>query len=81
MSKIIGSSNDVLKAFRTSYRGNSTLAKMRCAALAACIYHIWNARNMTLFDNEKMNAANILRKIKLIIFRFVPRSLNLIESM
>lgn len=40
MEKNMGSATTILKAYRTTYRGNSTLAKMRYAALAACIYHV-----------------------------------------
>lgn len=37
MRKIMGSPNAVLKAFRTVYRGNSTLARMRCMSICACV--------------------------------------------
>lgn len=40
MRNIMSTSRAVLKAYKSSYRGNSILEKMRCAALAACIYHV-----------------------------------------
>lgn len=76
MRKIMGSFTAVLKAYRTTFRGNSILAKMRCAALASCIYHIWNARNRAIFENEKMNTEDIFWKTKCIIFRCLPGSLE-----
>lgn len=72
MKKIMHSKGAVLKAFRSVYLGNTMLAKMRCAALAACIYHIWIASNRLLFENEKPCIQGILKTIKINLFRCVP---------
>lgn len=74
MDKNMGSATAILKAYRTTYRGNSTLAKMRYAALAACVYHVWTARNKAIFENECFNMKNICYKIKCTIFRCIPGS-------
>lgn len=65
MKKTMGSATTVLKAYRNVYRGNSRLAKMRCTALAACVYHVWNARNRALLENEAPNIEDIHKKIKI----------------
>lgn len=77
MKKIMGTATAVLKAYKRSYRGNSTLAKMRCAGLASCVYHIWNARNKAIFENEKMKPSDIDWKIKCTIFRCIPGSMEI----
>lgn len=66
----------VLWAFRGVYHGNSMLSRLRCAALAACIYLIWNARNRALFDNEKADVAGISKKIKLLLFHCIPQFIH-----
>lgn len=40
MKKNMFTAATVIRAFRSTYRGNSLLAKMRCTVLAACIYLI-----------------------------------------
>lgn len=73
--KIMGSSTAVLRAFRV-YWGTSMLSKMRIAALAACIYQIWNARNRALFENEALRAKDIFKNTKLIIFGCIPLAID-----
>lgn len=72
MDKLMGSPNMVIRAFRGAYRGNSNLAKARTSAVAASIYHIWNARNRAIFEGEKANIEVIPRKIKIVVLRCIP---------
>ncbi|XP_073031316.1 uncharacterized protein [Primulina eburnea] len=60
MQKIMGSPSAILKAFRSYYRGNSTLSRMRITALASTIYYIWNARNKMMFDEVKPQIEDIV---------------------
>lgn len=59
MKKNMGSATAILKAYRSTYKETSTLAKMRYAAFASCIYHVWNARNKAIFENEILNVENV----------------------
>lgn len=53
MKKNMVKASTVLKAFRGISRGSSSLAKLRCNVLAACIYMIWNARYKAIFLNMR----------------------------
>lgn len=81
MRKLMGIVAAVLEAFRHVYRGTSNLAKLRCSALAACIYHIWNARNRSLFEQESPIIEDIIKKIKIILFRCMSSFIDIFDVM
>lgn len=57
---------------KSLYRGSSNVAKMRCTSLAACVYHIWMARNRALFEGENTRIEDIIRKIQILTLRCNP---------
>ncbi|XP_073061666.1 uncharacterized protein [Primulina eburnea] len=69
MSKIMGSTTAVLRAYRNHYGGKSMLARLRASALAATVYHIWNARNRRMFDDEKPRIEDIVKTIKILVLQ------------
>lgn len=76
MVKCMESARTILKAFRSTYRGNSYISKLRSNALAATIYQIWNARNRALFENEAPVVEDIVRKIQIVVLRCVPKHMD-----
>ncbi|XP_075492649.1 uncharacterized protein LOC142530721 [Primulina tabacum] len=81
MSKRMESPTAILRAFRTTYGGKLVLARMRLSALAAIIYTVWNARNMTMFDEEDHRIEDLVRKIKIIVFHCIPSSTDMFNTM
>ncbi|XP_073060321.1 uncharacterized protein [Primulina eburnea] len=77
MSKIMGSTTAVLRAYRNHYGGKSMLARLRASALAATVYHIWNARNRRMFDDEKPRIEDIVKTIKILVLRCIPNSMDI----
>lgn len=65
----MGSAHALFSAFRSAYRGSSSLAKMRVATIAATIYYIWDIRNRKVFENECLNLDSVVRKIQILIHR------------
>lgn len=76
MRKNMCSPNSVLKAFHGVYRGGSGMANMRTIALAACVYHIWNARNRALYEEENPDINGIILKIKILSLRCSPSNIG-----
>lgn len=56
-------------ALRGTYRGNSYIAKVRATAVAACVYHIWNARNRAIFEGENASIDVVSRKVKIVVLQ------------
>ncbi|XP_075508007.1 uncharacterized protein LOC142544859 isoform X3 [Primulina tabacum] len=79
MWKMMGSPSAVLKAFQNCYRGNSTLSRMRITALASTVYFLWNARNKTMFEDDKPRVEDIVRRIKINVFRCIPCSIDVCQ--
>ncbi|XP_075494897.1 uncharacterized protein LOC142532499 [Primulina tabacum] len=79
LRKIMDSPTTVLNAFQGVYRGNSTLNMMRCAVLSATVYHVWNIKNGVMFDNAKPNVEEIIKAIKIHVFRCIPRSIDFFQ--
>ncbi|XP_073304608.1 uncharacterized protein [Primulina huaijiensis] len=80
MKKIMGASTAVLRAFRGTYRGNSTLNKIRCVALVATVYYVWNDRNRTIFESEKPEVEGIIKRIKILRFRCIPSDIAVVDG-
>ncbi|XP_073041834.1 uncharacterized protein [Primulina eburnea] len=78
MRKLMRSLSAVLAAFRSVYRGTSALNKMRCVALGATVYQIWNIRNRTIFEHEQLDMDRTIMKIKIHVLRSVPNADNVI---
>ncbi|XP_075479277.1 uncharacterized protein LOC142520163 [Primulina tabacum] len=78
MLKLMGSPNVVLAAFRSAYRGNSAFNKMRCVALAATVYQIWNIRKRRIFDNDEAYIEGVKMKIKIHVLRSVSNAIDVI---
>ncbi|XP_075492539.1 uncharacterized protein LOC142530599 [Primulina tabacum] len=76
MMKMMRSPATVLKAFRTCYRGNSTISRMRLSSLAATVYCIWTSRNRMIFDDEKPKVEALVHRIKIIVLRRIPTSVD-----
>lgn len=72
MHKLMLQPSSVLRAFRGIYRGNSSIAKARVNAVAACVYAIWNARNRAIFEGERPIVDDIIRKIMIVTCRCSP---------
>ncbi|XP_073307023.1 uncharacterized protein [Primulina huaijiensis] len=79
MRKIMGSPAAILRAFRTCYRGNSMLSRMRITALASTIYCIWNARNKKMFDDDTQQTDDLVRRVKINVFRCIPSSIDVFQ--
>ncbi|XP_073298551.1 uncharacterized protein [Primulina huaijiensis] len=79
MRKIMGSSAAILRAFRTCYRGNSMLSRMRITALASTIYCIWNARNKKMFDDDTQQTDDLVRRVKINVFRCILSSIDVFQ--
>lgn len=50
------------------------MAKIRCSALAATIYNIWTVRTRAIFEGEKVDVEDMVRRIKIMVFRCFPSS-------
>ncbi|XP_073024427.1 uncharacterized protein [Primulina eburnea] len=81
MSKNMGSPTAILRAFRNHYGGKSTLDRMRIMALAATVYHIWNARNRSMFENEDPRLQDMVKRIKIVVLRCIPNSIDLCTAL
>ncbi|XP_073049677.1 uncharacterized protein [Primulina eburnea] len=81
MKKMMSSTTSILRAFRTVYRGNSVLSRMRLTALATTVYLVWNVRNKVLFENEKVEIDDVFMKIKIHTYRCVPEATNIMTVM
>ncbi|XP_073291031.1 uncharacterized protein [Primulina huaijiensis] len=81
MRKRMGTTAAYLNAFRGVYRGSSALNKMRCVALAATVYHIWNIRNRKIFEDEQPNIEGTILKIKIHVLRSVPNACDLVQTL
>ncbi|XP_073271519.1 uncharacterized protein [Primulina huaijiensis] len=77
MKKIMATPTSILKAFRETYRGKSTLDKMRVTTLAATVYNVWNLRNRVIFEGEKPKIEDTIRKIQIHTYRCVSNMIDI----
>ncbi|XP_073029391.1 uncharacterized protein [Primulina eburnea] len=73
MKKCMRSPSAILCAFRSVYRGNSNIARLRFTAMAATVYHVWTMRNRVMFDGENLQVDDIVRKIQIHSYRCLPQ--------
>lgn len=59
----------LLRVIRRRFRGNGVHVRYCQSGIAAVVYHIWQARNRAIFDNERPDVEALFRKVLIHIHR------------
>ncbi|KAK6149457.1 hypothetical protein DH2020_016982 [Rehmannia glutinosa] len=60
-----------LKWLKKEAKGTSRQSKVKCIAFATTVYHIWNARNRLIFEDEVPNPNYVIHRIKTHVYKVV----------
>ncbi|KAK6123842.1 hypothetical protein DH2020_042409 [Rehmannia glutinosa] len=58
-----------LKWLKKEAKGTSRQSKVKCIAFATTVYHIWNARNRLIFEDEVPNPNYVIHHIKTHVYK------------